>query len=301
MNPFSVVKPFDITDAMLISTDVPETDYAEWSSGTTYALGDRRIIAATHTVWESLAGSNLNHPPAASPTWWIEVSKTNRWKLFDTSNSTQTAQATTMTYTLRLGASVTLAAALNLVGVTSMRVRVNDPVYGVVYDVTTDIAPLPVSSSWWEWFFGVRQAKSNVILRDLPAFPNADLSIDFTGSASLAVGVLLFGQVADWGLGINYGASVGIQDYSRKETNTFGDAVLVQRAFAKRAQFNVTILKAETDYLQQYLAELRATPCLWIGADAYESTYIFGFYKDFDILIAYPEQSDCSITLEGLT
>jgi hypothetical protein len=40
---------------------------------------------------------------------------------------------------------------------------------------------------------------------------------------------------------------------------------------------------------------------LWIGTEEYESTIVYGFYKNFDILIAYPEHSECSLEIEGLT
>ena len=46
LNCLTVVKPIAVTPSMLVSTDVPEADYAEWAAGTTYAIGDRVIVAA---------------------------------------------------------------------------------------------------------------------------------------------------------------------------------------------------------------------------------------------------------------
>lgn len=296
-----VIKPTSVTDAMLISTDVPEDDYPVWSSATTYALGARVIVVADHSVYESLQATNTAHTPSTSPTWWIRVGPTNRWKLFDTSNSTQTVKASSMSYTLKPGNAITAVGVLNLTGATSIRVRLIDPTYGTVYDKTTDLSALPELSDWWHWFFGVRSSPSLNVLTDLPSFPDSQLTVDITGTVDLAVGVLIFGQAASIGIGIEYGARVGIQDYSRKETNEFGDIVLVQRAFAKRANFDMKLTKGETDSIQSILANLRATPCLWIGSSLYESTIIYGFYKDFDISISYPTYSDCSIEIEGLT
>ena len=111
----------------------------------------------------------------------------------------------------------------------------------------------------------------------------------------------MIGRQRSFGVGIQYGARVGIQDYSRKEKNDFGDTVLVQRAFAKRANFDMQVAKAEVDSLQNFLSDVRAKPCLWIGSADYESTTVFGFYKNFDILISYPTFADCSLELEGLT
>jgi len=97
------------------------------------------------------------------------------------------------------------------------------------------------------------------------------------------------------------GARVGIQDYSRKERTDFGDVVLVERAFAKRASFQLLLRAAEVDSFNDFLASVRATPCLWIGSQRYESTTVYGFYKSFDIVIAYFDYSDCELELEGLT
>lgn len=297
----TVVKPLTLTDAMLVDSDVPETDYSAWSSGTTYALGDRVILTSTHKIYESLQAGNLNKNPVTEGAFWIEVSATNRWKCFDTSNSTQTAQADAISYEITPGVAITSFAALNITNASSIRIRLVDATYGTVYDKTTDLSSLPADSYWWDWFFGIRVAPELSVFTDLPAYPNATLMIDLVGGASLAVGVFLFGQARQVGLGINLGANVGIQDYSRKETNEFGDTVLVQRAFSKRASFDMLLDKSDVDSTQSYLASLRAIPCLWIGHKDYESTVVFGIYKDFQITIAYATHSDCNLSLEGLT
>lgn len=304
-NAISIVEPITITDSMLVDTDIAEDDYAVWSSGSTYAIGDRVILTSTHKVYESLQAANTNKNPVSQPTWWIEVSPTNKWKLFDTSNSTQTTQPdsprNTFYYELELGQAVNSFAALNLTNCSEISIVINDPTYGEVYNNTIDLSSLPVAVGWWDWFFGQRNTPLQAIDLNLPTYPNATITITFTGGDNLAVGTVLFGQQQRFGLGIRYGARTGIQDYSRKETNEFGDLVLVQRAYAKRANFSLFLDKAETDPLQSYLTEIRAVPCLWVGSSQYDSTVIFGFYKNFDILISYPEHSECDLEIEGLT
>lgn len=97
-----VLIPITVTDAMLTSASLPETDYAAWSAATTYARGDYCISTLTHTVYRSLTSSNINHSPdieqAAiadpliddpSPVNWQVISATNRWKMFDKKPSIQ--------------------------------------------------------------------------------------------------------------------------------------------------------------------------------------------------------------------
>lgn len=293
-----------ITGSGLVYSNVAETDYSVWSSATTYALATRVILTSsgTHKIYESLQASNLNHDPLTSPLWWVEVSPTNRWCAFDTSVSTQTKQSTTINYSVSPGQAVNTVAALNIYGANSLTVTMSSALAGgTVYTKTVDLSSRPIESEWWAWFYGAKTAPTQCVLNDLPSYSDCVVNFSFSGTTSLAVGVLMFGLQRSFGVGINYGARVGIQDYSRKEKNDFGDTVLVQRAFAKRANFDMQIEKYEVDAFQNFLSDVRAKPCLWIGSASYESTTVFGFYKNFDILISYPTFADCSLELEGLT
>ena len=306
VNALKVIPPLTITDSILTSSNVPETDYTAWSSGTTYNIGDRvRVVGSNiHKVFESLRASNLNHDPLTDtsvPPYWIEVSATNRWKMFDTSNSTQTTNANTIVVNLTPGRVINSVALLNVVG-TSVRVKVTDPIDGVVYDNTVSLNNNGNINNWYNYFFDPIARKKNVILTDLPSYGTASIEITITNTGSDAkCGVCILGAIQYIGEGIEVGASVGIQDYSRKEKNDFGDYVLVQRSYSKRARFSMAVLNEQIDALQELLVDLRTTPCVWIGDDRYESTMIYGFYKDFDIVIAYHLVSDCKLEIEGLT
>lgn len=306
-NPTSlaVVSPVTLTDTMLVSTNVPETDHAPWAVGTTYGMGARVILTSTHKVYESLQASNLGKDPVTQAAWWIEVKPTNRWAAFDTSNSSQTVTpgGTTpkITYEIKPGVAISSVSLLNISNATGLTVTITDPTYGEVYAKTVDMSAVQLSSDWWSWFFSTRVRPTQFVVSDLPSYPNATLKVELTGSSALAVGVILFGQVRRFGLGVQTGARVGITDYSRKETNDYGDTVVVQRAFAKRTSFSSLIEWNEVDALQTFLAGIRATPCLWIVSTRYESTIVFGFYKSFETLISYALYADCNLEIEGLT
>lgn len=302
MAALKVIPPLPITDSNLTSSNVAETDYAAWSAATTYAIGNRVIVTTgVHKIYESLQASNLNKDPTTNPTWWIEVSPTNRWKMFDTSNSTQTTNSNSIVVTITPGKVINAVALLNVDG-TSVRVKVTDPTDGVVYDNTVSLNYNGTINNWYNYFFDPIMRKKNVILTDLPAYGTAPIEITITYTGNTAkCGVCVLGSVNCIGEGIELGASVGIQDYSRKEKNDFGDYVLVQRNYSKRARFSMAVLNDQIDALQDLLVDLRTTPCVWIGDDRYQSTMIYGFYKDFDIVIAYHLVSDCNIEIEGLT
>lgn len=302
---FTVVVPLKVTDANLHSSNIPETDHAAWASGTTYGKGDRAI--RDHSIWESLQGSNTANTPESSPLWWVRVGATNRWRAFDESVNTQTTGTGSppkINYKFRPGDDrIDTIAALNLADVSTITVKVTEIATStVVYNETTSALPIPDESGWWAWFFAARgESLTQFIARDLPALADVEIEIDIEGVATAAVGVVLLGKQQTFGLGAQYGARIGIIDYSRKERNDFGDMVVVQRNYARRASFNLLIRRQEVDPLYALLGELRTTACLWIGSDIYESTVIYGFYKSFEILIPYRDYSEVDLELEGLT
>jgi hypothetical protein len=115
-----------------------------------------------------------------------------------------------------------------------------------------------------------------------------------------AIGECVLGLARELG-GMQYGARVGIRDYSVKTQDDFGNYTILERAFSKRASFSLWVEGGLTSELQSILASYRATPAVYIGTDRHAATMIYGFYKDFDIDIAYPQASLCSLEIEGLT
>lgn len=71
-----LIRPIEVTDAVLASSNVPETVPSVWASGTTYAAGATVSVAGAANafdVYQSLQASNVGHAPASSPTWWEKL------------------------------------------------------------------------------------------------------------------------------------------------------------------------------------------------------------------------------------
>lgn len=301
MTGISVLKPMEITPAMLVSTDVPETDYPEWNSGGNYNTGDRVIVTSTHKVYRSVIDGNTGKDPTTDRTSWQEVGATNRWKPFDKSVTTQVVQSNLITYRLKPGKTVTSLSILNVNSATSVRVRLIDPVYGTVYDRTISLARIPVAVGWWAWFFGERREPTQMVINDLPNYPTADILIEITGGSLLAIGVILLGRMRTFGMGVKVGMQLGILDYSRKERNDFGDVIVVERPFSKRINFSMLLKSAQVDEAHRFFSDVRATPCLWIVSNRFEASVAYAFYRNFNIVVPYYDYSDCDLELEGLT
>lgn len=299
-----IIRPIVITDAVLTASNIAETDYAAWSGATTYAAGDRVIMVSTHQVYESLQAANLNHDPSTdsttTPVWWVVVGSTNRWRMFDDSPSLQSSAASSIDVTLTPGQRANSIALLNLSAAT-VQVTVTDPVDGVVYDTLVDLSSPTGIDDWYSYYFEPITRKADLVLTDLPPYVDADIDVVISESAGTAyVGEVVIGLYRELG-GTQYGAQLGIQDYSIKQRDDFGNYTILERAFNRRAVCTVWMDSTMVSSAHAILADLRATPAVYICADDYDAAIIYGFFKDFSIEIAYVTASICSIELEGLT
>lgn len=300
-----LVTPIAVNDAVLTSSNVTENDYAAWAAGTTYALGAYVIKTSTHRIYKSLQAGNIGHDPAAeadpaNPVWWQDYSATNRWKMFDGVVGAQTTKADSVSVTLVPSALVDTVALLN-VSAASAQVVVTDATDGVVYDQTQLLTSDSGITDWYGYFFSPIVRSYDVQFVDLPRYLGASIAITLTDTGqTVAVGECIAGLARLLG-GTMYGAKIGIRDYSVKEQDAFGNFTILQRAYSRRGTFQLYVDAGFTSELETILAGYRATAVLWSGTDIHAATLIYGFYKDFDIDIAYPALSLCSLEIEGLT
>ena len=69
-----VTPPVTINDAKLTSSSAAEPHApAAWSGATPYAYGAIVSVAADYAIYESIAGTNLNHTPLDTPLWWRKL------------------------------------------------------------------------------------------------------------------------------------------------------------------------------------------------------------------------------------
>lgn len=301
MSGIKCLKPLTITDAILTASNVPEDDYPAWASGTTYAVGDYVIRTATHRVYRRLLAGAGTTAPESDALNWLDVGATNRWRCFDQSNTTTTTHAGTITYTITPGVVVGAVAFVNATAA-SITVEVSDPVDGVIYSKTVDMQAPPTSADWFSYVFDPINTKTLAIFEGLPSYRTGVINITVTAaSGNASLGVLLLGSMLHVGMGVRQGAQLSVTDYSRKEQDDFGNYTIVRRGFSKKASYDAIMDNADIDRIIAALADLRSIACLWIGSARYESSVIYGFYKDFSVVIAYVNHSQVSLSIEGLT
>ena len=294
-----VVKPTTLTSAMLVSTDAAET-YSAWNAATAYALNDIVLRTTTERLYQRLVAGTTATAPESDTVNWLDIAPSNKWAMFDGEISTATTKSTSLTVVLKPG-YVNSLALFGLVG-SNLAVTVRDALAGnIVYTLSQDLDGT-IIADWYQYFFEPVVQLAEVVLTDLPPYGDAHITVVLTGTGTVECGICLAGTFYTLG-DTQYGASVGIIDYSRKETDAFGVTTFVRRAYSKRMSAKLMLDNVQMNKVQRVLADLRATPCAWIGADdvTYAPLVVYGFYKDFSIEVAYPTASYCSLEVEGLT
>lgn len=296
-----LIKPVLFQSSMLLSSTATEA-YSNWSSATTYALGNK-VVYGTR-IYESLQNTNLNHlPDAVGSTWWLNIGPANKYAMFDQTISTGTTAGTTLQVVFQPGVAIDSLALINLDADTVTLTVRNGAGGPIVYQYTGGLSGATVSD-WYQYFFYDPLLKrTQLVFSNIPPYVNCHITLDFTVATTMSVSECIFGTLSEIG-GTQFNPQAGIIDYSQKNTDAFGTITFTERAYSKRMSVDIMIDNAQLNRVYQLLASVRATPSVWIGSDNptfEEPLIIYGFYRNFTITIPYVQHSMCSMELEGLT
>ena len=302
-----LIRPETITDSIFQSSTVAETDEAEWASGTTYADGDLVMVTstaggaatATHKIYESQAGSNTgNDPTIDDGTYWTEVSSTNRWKMFDSIVQDQTTKAGGFNVVLQ-SPNVVNAIGLINVDAASITIQMVDAVEGTVYDETFNMVSDSGITDWYAYFFEPIVRDDRLAVTGLPPYASADITITFTDTGTAKCGACVIGQFADLGFS-QHGMNLSIIDYSTKSTDASGRVTITPGAYSDKMELDVVLDTSTFKQVKDVLTDVRTTPCVWVAEDDNRGSIIYGYYREFDIILSNPTLSRCALEIEGL-
>lgn len=290
-----------MTSASLLSTNAVNT-YADWSAVTTYNTGQR--VTYGNYYWESLIDGNIGQNPESTTLKWVQVSSSNKWAMFDTRVASETSFEGNLTLSIQPNQRFTSFVLFNVTA-NAIRVEILDKPGGVVIKSETRSLNNSLVSNWYNYFFEEFDLGSEAFFTNLTPLKRAVIKITLIKSASAThtrVGAFLVGQLFEVG-GTQQGASYGIRDYSIKETDEFGVTNFVERNFSKRMNTTVFVENGQLNFLNKLFVQLRAQPTAWVATtdDRFQGTTIFGYVKDWNVEIPYPNHSLISIEVEGLT
>lgn len=295
------IRPIEVTPDKLISSNVAETDFATWVPTATYTLGTKVIL--NHRIYQALSDVLAGVMPGSEvidqdhPAKWQDLGATNRWRMFDEIVGTLTTNPGSVSVTIKPGEVVNSLALFNVQG-ESATVTMTDPLEGVVYSKEITLIDGAVDN-WYDWFFEDIDSRTSIVVLDMPAYGTANITVTVNSSGTAGIGAVVTGKATLIGTSV-YGATVGIDDYSRKERDPFGNIVVTARAYSDTGDFQIIVDTDRVAKIKKMLTEIRAKPVVWIGEETYEATIIYGFFKSFDLVYSGPNVSDCQLSIEGL-
>ena len=294
-----VIKSVVTTDAILTSSNIPENEYPAWVSGTSYtALGK---VIYQHKIYQRIVTGAGTTPPDLDQVNWLDGGYTNRYRMFDNTLSSVSSKMGGIQLTLTPNQIINGIALLN-VNASTVRVVMNDPVEGVVYDKTKELRSSSNVIDYYSYFFAplLSENLETAIFLDLPSKPTATITVYVSSGAGLAeVGEVVYGVQSIVGR-TNYGTAIGITSYSRKDTDEFGKVTVVKRKNSKYADYDIDIDNNNLAIVQRLFSEIDSVPCVFIGNPDMEELVVYGFYKEFKATISFPTVSKCTLRVEGL-
>lgn len=292
-----VIKPVTFATSMLASSTATET-VALWAAGTTYAAG-AKVRYGTRIYTSAIAG-NVGKQPDISTTEWVNSAPANTYAMFDDQISTATTATNTLTVVVKPG----LVDSMALVGVygSTVTITVKDKTGGAVTRTVSQAMDGSVVTDWYQYFFEPFVQGDQVVVTGLQMYSTQEITITVTGGGAVGVGGVVFGVAYDLG-DVEFGLSIGTDDYSRVTTDEFGVTSLTRRTSAKKSSMTLRVSKGQLRKVFQILDDLRATPSVWIPCsdDAdYDFLSVYGIRSSFELVVDYPTYSLYSLELKGM-
>ena len=295
-----VIKSIETTDAILTDSNILENEHPLWVSGTTYSIDDKVIYQ--HRIYNRVIAGGGALTPDLDLTNWLDLGATNKYRMFDNIISSVSSRTGGIQFTLTPDQVVNGIALLN-VNASTVRVVMTDPVEGVVYDKTKELRSSGEVTDYFSYFFAPLVSLTDLntaIFLDLPTRPTATITVYISSGAALVeVGEVVYGIQSVIGR-TNYGTSIGIKSYSRKDIDEFGKVTVVKRKNSKYCEYDVDIDNTNLVFVQRLFQDIDSVPCVFIGNPDMEELIVYGFYSDFKSTISFPTVSKCTLRVEGL-
>lgn len=169
---------------------------------------------------------------------------------------------------------------------------------GEVYNETFDLSSSEgIGNSYYNWFFNELEKRGSLVVFDIPNYLDNIITVtivDGTECGIFVVGTQKEIGESQWGLNSN------LRDFSVKETDQFGNVDIVPRGFADIIEATVAMPTNRYDPVKRLLTDVRSTLVVWAASPDFDATLTYGFYNNFDLILAGPTLCTCALDIEGI-
>lgn len=290
--------------AILTSSTAAEPGPGEvaWVSGTTYALNDVRIYAATHRQYQRLVAGAGTVTPDLDTANWLDIGPTNKWAMLDTQRNSGTSVASPLTVVVTPGMRVNALAVMGVVADALTISMTSVGGGGTVYTKSVNLVNRHISD-WYGYFFAPFNNLQNYLALDLPPYTDGIITITLTrATGNVSCGALVIGTSVYLG-GTQYNAVSDALNSSTVTRDAFGNSILIPRRSVPKTDQVLFVDKSRVNILRDARTALNAVPAVWSGLDDptdgyFEALLILGIYKQFSINLAQPSMAQVNLQLE---
>jgi hypothetical protein len=303
-----LIAPIQITAAVLAASTLAESDTVDaplWAAGA--KTKGQRVRRPDHRIYECVvphtATTAITDYPennlAGAAAKWIFVRPTNLYAAFDSvMNTASIAEDEVLSWTLTPEVRIN---SVVLFGVRASNVRVRVTVDGVVKYEKIQNLRLRNCRTWTEWFTKARSFRRDVSFTDLPMYRGAVIEIVVTWPGNRPeVGEAQIGRFDFLGK-VQWKPSVRTVDYSKVETDIWGNTKFTPRRAVRVIEFDLFVLNENVDEVLRLLTLAKSAPRAWLGTPLFGALNLFGFAQDFQIVVDNPSGSFLNLQIQELT
>jgi len=282
-------------------------DETQWLIGSLFNYTDE--IRDGHYIYKYAGadGTNTTDSPAVNSLTitpsWVKIKPTNYYAMIDGETGTQTENAETITISIT-GINYDSFSLLEVVGTTIDIELYDNSTSAVVFEKTFDLQDESSIIDFFTYCFSEFTFTPSIYTDAIPLYTDAKLTITISNAGSIAkCGRLVFGRssyIGDTG----YGANLGIESYSRKVVDEFGNTTLVHRGSVNLDSYEVQVPTQKIPLLKRKAQELDAIPILFVMDESptsnTENLLNFGYWHSFSMLIPNSVKSSISLTIKGI-
>lgn len=248
-------------------------------------------------VHTATASANYNRP-LSDKTCWLKGDATNRWKMLDGYNNTQTEYPEEIVLELKPNA-IAQALYLGNLDATEVEITATDPISGVVFSETASLIIGNSRSSFFGWLFNRIRRRRQFCTLSLPLYYSQTVTIKIRNPGALAkCGMCCIGPLEDAGLS-EYGLAAETKDYSTTKFNFDGTSETTVRGYSKRMTVDTVVNNSDVDVIHERLLDFRQKTVVFIGAREYDLSLICGTYSGYKVVVASKPQSKISWQIDG--
>ena len=321
-----IIIPIEITEGMF-TTNVPNI-HEPWSSLGNYETNDPVLETPAdlvrydpmNLVYEAAQASgplsdigpiepntDTNGDRIVDSLVWVEYSASNPWQPFYGSVGNAAKSVTNIQYVITPGQPITGLALFKIVGADATVTLESAPGVPIGDPISYSMTLSPGVIDWFTYFFNEIDVIDSVVDFDLPLAgiqnPIITIDIDAAEGDPVELGEIVLGEAVDIGF-TQKDFSLGIVDYSTKNTDDYGNITILPRSFSQKANVRVLVLKENINYISRTLTIIRSQPIVWGLLDDVEfidTVLIYGYLKDYNMAVPNPRWASLTLQIEGLT